>query len=156
MTDEQAWDRGAHTSHVNYPIAPKVVGIGDITGLPVALPTAYSPDSTMASCTSTSQDVTTTGNAIASDAAESSGAQFVDVQDLVCAHDRRPLVVDDIVTYHNEGHITRSWSRSSPLSSNAASASLSATRTRRAGTFSRARREPPCSRLIEITSPRAS
>jgi hypothetical protein len=65
----------------------------------------------MASCTSTAQDVTTTGNTITSDAAESSGAHFVDVEDLVCADGSCPLVVGGLVTYHDEGHITRSWSK---------------------------------------------
>ncbi len=113
MNDEQAWDRGARTSLRQLSrIAPKVVVIGDITGLPYAPADCLTePNSTMASCTAPSQDVTTRGNAITSDAAESSGAQFVDVQDLVCARGRCPLVVGGIVTYHDEGHITRSWSK---------------------------------------------
>jgi len=111
-TSEQAWAEGARTSLRQLTrIAPRVVIIGDITGLPYAPADCLTaPNSTMASCTSTTQDVTTTGNTITHDAAESSGARFIDVQDLVCADSRCPLVIGGLVTYHDEGHISRSWS----------------------------------------------
>jgi hypothetical protein len=111
-TSEQAWAQGARTSLRRLTrIAPRVVIIGDITGLPYAPADCLTaPNSTMASCASPTQKVTTTGNTITRDAAESSGARFVDVQDLVCADGRCPLAVGGIVTYHDEGHISRSWS----------------------------------------------
>jgi hypothetical protein len=113
QTDEQAWAEGARSSLQQLTrIAPTVIVIGDITGLPYAPADCLTkPGSTMASCTSEAQDVTTTGNAITRDAAQATGAHFVGVDDLVCQDGQCPLVVGGIVTFHDEGHISQSWSR---------------------------------------------
>jgi hypothetical protein len=111
-TVDEAWLAGARSSLATLAeITARVEIISDITDLD------FSPGdcltalhSTMATCTQQSQTRSTTaGNAMVRDAAQGN-ARFIDVTELVCRHDRCPLVVDDVVTYRDPWHITVTWS----------------------------------------------
>lgn len=111
-TQQGAWANGVRNSlRQLHKITEEVVIIGDITSLPYAPADCLTaPDSTMGSCTAPEQAITITGNKLTRDAARTSGARFVQVDDLVCAQGQCPLVAGSLVTYHDSGHITRSWS----------------------------------------------
>ncbi len=109
----EAWRAGAERSLSQLgDLASRVVVISDITA------TDFSPAdcladvrATMATCTQTEQSVGMTGNTLTREAARQAGTRFADVTGLVCVRHRCPLVVGRVVTYHDEGHITLTWSK---------------------------------------------
>jgi len=63
----------------------------------------------MSSCLAREQKITQIGNSITRRASERLGADFVDVTGLVCLRRRCPIIVDHIVTYHDPGHLSETW-----------------------------------------------
>jgi hypothetical protein len=91
-------------------LTPEVKVISDITNLEFSPGDCITdPDSTMSSCLTREQKVTRVGNALTRGASERLGADFVDATKLVCLERRCPLVVDRIVTYHDAGHLSATW-----------------------------------------------
>lgn len=107
-----AWSSGAASSLRRLGrLAPRVEVISDVTTRDISPGECLTaPRSTMATCTQREQSVSTTGNALTRAAAQSSGARFVDVTDLVCADHRCPLVAGGVVIYRDSSHISLTWS----------------------------------------------
>jgi peptidoglycan/LPS O-acetylase OafA/YrhL len=112
QSPSEAWSSGATSSLRKLGrLAPRVEVISDVTARDVSPGDCLTaPHSTMATCTQREQAVSTTGNALTRAAAQSSGARFVDVTDLVCAEHRCPLVAGGVVIYRDSSHISLTWS----------------------------------------------
>ncbi len=63
----------------------------------------------MAECTVDADTTTARFNRLTRAAAASAGADFADLDSLVCARGRCPMVVDDVVTYHDAQHVSATW-----------------------------------------------
>ena len=91
-------------------LTPEVKVISDITNLDFSPEDCITdPDSTMSSCRAPEQKITQVGNSITRRASERLGADFVDVTGLVCLRRRCPIIVDHIVTFHDAGHLSETW-----------------------------------------------
>jgi peptidoglycan/LPS O-acetylase OafA/YrhL len=109
---ETAWTNGV-SSVVRrlLRVTPEVKVISDITSLQFSPADCITePDSTMSSCLTREAEVTRRGNTLTRRTVEPLGARFVDVTDLVCLRRRCPLVVDQVVTYRDDSHISVTWS----------------------------------------------
>ena len=108
---EEMWTNGVSSavSHVRR-LTPEVKVVSDITNLEFSPDDCITdPDSTMSSCLTREQKVTRVGNEITRRASVRLGAGFVDVTGLVCLRRRCPIIVDHIVTYHDAGHLSFTW-----------------------------------------------
>jgi len=112
-TESVLWGQGAVDTLTRLAeLTPRRIVVGDIssTGLaPADCLTA--PDASLDSCTVGEEQVVLDANRLAADAARRTGAEYVDLTDLVCARHRCPLVAADIVIYHDPSHVTMSWAR---------------------------------------------
>ncbi len=68
-------------------------------------------DASMAECTVTADATTATFNRLTRQAAADAGADFADLDSLVCVRGRCPMVVADVVTYHDAQHVSATWAR---------------------------------------------
>ena len=107
----EMWTKGVSSAvrHMRR-LTPEVKVISDITNLDFSPDDCITdPDSTMSSCLAREQKITQIGNSITRRASERLGADFVDVTGLVCLRRRCPIIVDHIVTYHDPGHLSETW-----------------------------------------------
>jgi len=108
----ETWARGVESAitHWRQLTSGRVIIISDITALGFGPPDCLTArDATLQACVTREDPVTIDGNRVTKSAAERAGATFADVTGLVCFRGRCPLVVDNIVTYRDEGHISVTW-----------------------------------------------
>ncbi len=113
VTQEQAWSTavGGLASSLRASVGRVVLG-GDVSYLrrdPAQC--VGRADATMAECTVAADATTATFNRLTRRAADDAGVDFADLDSLVCARGSCPMVVADIVTYHDAQHVSATWAR---------------------------------------------
>ena len=111
VTEGEAWRTALEDLATTLqPLAGRVVLGGDVSYLrrdPAQC--VGRADATMAECTVDADSTTARFNRLTRAAAASAGADFADLDSLVCARGRCPMVVDDVVTYHDAQHVSATW-----------------------------------------------
>jgi hypothetical protein len=93
-------------------MAPEVRVFGDVPRVETDPGACVSDeDSTMATCTLDATPRSVEGIEATRVAALEAGVPYVNVEPLVCAEMRCPLVVDQTVVYRDDDHISLTWSR---------------------------------------------
>jgi peptidoglycan/LPS O-acetylase OafA/YrhL len=112
-TESVLWGQGALDTLTKLAeLTPRRIVVGDISSTGLAPPDCLTaPDASLGSCTVGEEQVVLDANRLAAGAARRTGAEYVDLTDLVCARHRCPPVAAGIVIYHDPSHVTMTWAR---------------------------------------------
>ncbi|MBO0843366.1 MAG: acyltransferase, partial [Nocardioides sp.] len=110
-TVEQQWHDAVRSEvQALSAVSPRVSVVGDVPAIGLQPRTCLSAqDADERSCMRSPASREADSNAVTKQAVTGTKARYVDVQGLVCAPRRCPLVVGDKVTYFDDSHLTRSW-----------------------------------------------